>query len=66
MRTIYNVEQFENFPKEVTKAFGELDDGFLIAEALEKIGYVIVEMGLDGYFEEFYKQDVDNFISLTE
>jgi hypothetical protein len=56
MVVIYNIEEYESFPKEVTKAFGELDCGFEIEKELNKIGYEVIDMGLCGGFETFRKK----------
>tara|TARA_R110000851_G_scaffold33317_2_gene88619 strand:+ start:2429 stop:2695 length:267 start_codon:yes stop_codon:yes gene_type:complete len=53
LQTIYNVIDYNEFPNEVTKAFGELDNGFEIESALNKIGYEVLDMNLDGGFTNF-------------
>lgn len=52
---IYNTQQYNKFPKEVTKAFKDLEDGFEIEKNLNKIGYSVLNIGLDGFFENFIK-----------
>ena len=55
MNKIYHVEKYNEFTKEITDAFGDLDDCFEIAKNLEKIGFMVIDMDLSGYFEEFTK-----------
>jgi hypothetical protein len=61
---VYNTENYEQFPKEVRDAFGDLDCGFEIARNLEKLGYTIINQDLSGYFETFKKTKISlNVIS---
>lgn len=55
MSKVYHVEKYEEFTKEIIDAFGDLDDMFEIADNLEKIGYMVLDRDLSGYFEEFKK-----------
>lgn len=55
MSKVYHVEKYEEFTKEIIDAFDDLDDMFEIADNLEKIGYMVLDRDLSGYFEEFKK-----------
>jgi hypothetical protein len=55
MNKIYHVEKYNEFTKEIKDAFGDLDDGFEIANNLEKIGFMVIDIDLSGYFEKFTK-----------
>jgi len=55
MNKIYHVEKYNEFTKEIKDAFGDLDDGFEIANNLEKIGFMVIDIDMSGYFEEFTK-----------
>jgi len=55
MNKIYHVEKHNEFTKEIKEAFGDLDNGFEIANNLEKIGFMVIDIDMSGYFEEFTK-----------
>ena len=52
---IYNTEQYEKFPKEVEQVFKDLENGFDIEKNLNKIGYSVLDIKLDGFFKHFIK-----------
>lgn len=60
IKKIYHVENYDEFPDNVTEIFENYDNGFEISEELEKIGYQVNDQGLCGNFETFQKID-DSF-----